>query len=327
MFTTPPSTYKNGSGRCKECRRVRRPRNSKIAVVCKNCGIEFKSYPSDNRQFCSRRCKGLASRGKREKHLIPVVCPVCDKNFEVWPYRIAENQTVYCSRSCSAIARPRVRKISTKNCLQCGLAFDVGGMGHSNKQQYCSHKCYSASLVGYSVIQHECLQCHAIFEKPNWKAYRSAKYCSRKCLHESQKISIAVICAECGRYFETFPARVQAQKYCDRECRRLVKPSRLRSGAFWKHHRHLCLVRDDFECQICGKQSESNHAHHIIKARLFDKNDVKRDQLDNLITLCASCHREAEHDLRYQDLWMEERGLEFPNKVDQDKVMRQMALI
>ena len=50
--------------------------------------------------------------------------------------------------------------------------------------------------------------------------------------------------------------------------------------------------RDDYTCQICGKNETSEdylHVHHIVPYRIFE------DQTnDNLITVCRACHIEIE---------------------------------
>ena len=50
--------------------------------------------------------------------------------------------------------------------------------------------------------------------------------------------------------------------------------------------RYACLERDNYFCQKCFRK-EQLEAHHIIA--LVDGGE---DVLENLITLCAACHRE-----------------------------------
>jgi 5-methylcytosine-specific restriction endonuclease McrA len=47
-------------------------------------------------------------------------------------------------------------------------------------------------------------------------------------------------------------------------------------------------MRDGNRCRNCGATSKLS-VHHIVKAR-----NGGRDTLDNLVTLCASCHRKAD---------------------------------
>ena len=50
--------------------------------------------------------------------------------------------------------------------------------------------------------------------------------------------------------------------------------------------RLMARRRDDYRCQRCAKTANKLHAHHIIPQQLGGE-----DSLDNLITVCADCHR------------------------------------
>jgi len=62
----------------------------------------------------------------------------------------------------------------------------------------------------------------------------------------------------------------------------------------WDIVRKQIYTRDNFTCQKCGiKYCDKNkmglHAHHIVPYRIS-----LDDSLNNLITLCSSCHRKEE---------------------------------
>jgi DEAD/DEAH box helicase domain-containing protein len=80
-------------------------------------------------------------------------------------------------------------------------------------------------------------------------------------------------------------------------------------GPNWAQQRQSALARDDFRCQTCGTTAASLaeagranqlHVHHIRPFREYGyipgQNESYRqaNQLDNLIVLCAACHRRAE---------------------------------
>jgi len=80
-------------------------------------------------------------------------------------------------------------------------------------------------------------------------------------------------------------------------------PHRFYSSKKWKETREEVLERDDHECQVCGKTKEENgralDVHHRTPLREFKREGGELDyetahNLDNLITLCRSCHREYE---------------------------------
>ena len=49
--------------------------------------------------------------------------------------------------------------------------------------------------------------------------------------------------------------------------------------------RQRVLKRDGWRCQICGS-SKDLHVHHLTR-----RSSLGHDVLDNLITLCAGCHK------------------------------------
>ena len=73
-------------------------------------------------------------------------------------------------------------------------------------------------------------------------------------------------------------------------------------GPNWQGQRRLALERDGRRCRTCGASGDeiTLHIHHIRPFREYGyvpgTNDNYRlaNQLDNLVTLCPSCHRRAE---------------------------------
>lgn len=70
-------------------------------------------------------------------------------------------------------------------------------------------------------------------------------------------------------------------------------------GSTWRLQRALARRRDQYRCQICGQpeQGVEHHVHHKIPFRQFTNAELA-NQLENLITLCANCHRKAEGVIR-----------------------------
>ncbi|NPA31680.1 MAG: DEAD/DEAH box helicase [Chloroflexi bacterium] len=68
-------------------------------------------------------------------------------------------------------------------------------------------------------------------------------------------------------------------------------------GPTWARARAAALERDGHRCRVCGGR-ENLHVHHIRPVRLFAR-AADAHRLDNLITLCARCHRRAE-----QHVWV-----------------------
>ncbi len=63
-------------------------------------------------------------------------------------------------------------------------------------------------------------------------------------------------------------------------------------GPEWRQQRTSCLQRDGFACQHCAA-TENLHVHHWEPYRFsFD------NSLENLVTLCADCHRDVHNSYR-----------------------------
>ncbi|MFZ5857373.1 MAG: DEAD/DEAH box helicase [Chloroflexota bacterium] len=85
-------------------------------------------------------------------------------------------------------------------------------------------------------------------------------------------------------------------------------------GPDWPKIRERVRARDGFRCQICGlpENGRQHDVHHKIPFRNFARSPKSPDlgaksgdfalreahRLDNLITLCPSCHRKAEQNVR-----------------------------
>ena len=64
----------------------------------------------------------------------------------------------------------------------------------------------------------------------------------------------------------------------------------------WKWRRREAIIRDDYACQKCGAQGGRKgdtqlHVHHIKPVA-----EGGSDDLENLETLCSSCHRSRHAD-------------------------------
>jgi DEAD/DEAH box helicase domain-containing protein len=66
-------------------------------------------------------------------------------------------------------------------------------------------------------------------------------------------------------------------------------------GSVWTSIRKLVLQRDKYTCQACGtlEREQPFHVHHKVPFRSFSS-AAQANQMDNLVTLCPACHRQAE---------------------------------
>lgn len=66
-----------------------------------------------------------------------------------------------------------------------------------------------------------------------------------------------------------------------------------RQNEVWSRIRQVVLDRDSYSCVLCGKTKPSRlHVHHILKRK-----DGGTHHIDNLVTVCPSCHVHADRDL------------------------------
>jgi hypothetical protein len=101
-------------------------------------------------------------------------------------------------------------------------------------------------------------------------------------------------------------------RHCPEDVRRKIsatlldgrEPAESNYGPDWHIQRTSCLQRDSFTCQDCGGDDDLD-VHHWEPYRFcFD------NSLENLVTLCAPCHRRM-HERYKREGWTQEAEHEF----------------
>jgi len=203
--------------------------------------------------------------------------------------------------------RTKVRSdLGTKRiCAHCGKEFAVKTIG----AVCCGVKCAS-QLRGEPPITVLCEQCGAPFEKsPKQTNHR---FCSVKCRNRhtnEQRFGPTPqsTCIVCGKTFRPFSHHTG--KFCSRDCLAAynIGPNNpmwkggweTYYGPNWRRQRRRARKRDGYKCQHCGvsesKLKRELDVHHIQPFRDFGGDYQKANRLSNLISLCAVCHKRAEH--------------------------------
>lgn len=123
---------------------------------------------------------------------------------------------------------------------------------------------------------------------------------------------VTLTCEQCDREMEVLQSRVarSSVRFCSANCRDMWLSENYHgeqhhswkggeSGyrGVWWYVRRQARKRDDYACQNCGvSKSElghNPHVHHVEPIRNFE-NPQDAHTLDNVVTLCPSCHYRIE---------------------------------
>ena len=144
-----------------------------------------------------------------------------------------------------------------------------------------------------------CQQCGKSFDPVNERPSHPAMYCSRSCSHAAQRTKVTLVCRQCGQSFQRKAYMVDWSQergpFCGFRCygrwqsEHMTGPanptynpdSTKRDAWNWQQSRQAALARDG-QCVDCGS-TRRLHVHHL--------GDPDNHALDNLATLCISCHR------------------------------------
>lgn len=191
----------------------------------------------------------------------------------------------------------------SKSCEICGKTFhknqNVSLRDWKEQSKFCSRTCYWKSKL--KPITLECETCGIKFAPKFWN--KRARFCSRQCRNISLRKPVPN-CDVCGK-----PVKKTGRRFCSPGCKvtwyraenvynYLGEDSRefphdLTFLAFWE--KRASLIRDrDKVCRHCGKTPKVNgralDVHHIIPYRISKDNSP-----ENLVALCRSCHKRADH--------------------------------
>ena len=143
-----------------------------------------------------------------------------------------------------------------KKCVVCFTEYYVRN-DRAKNSKYCSHKCWAER--GENKIESVCVSCGS-----NITAYRERKYCSKLCAAKDM-------------------VGEKAPKWIDGKS---LQRDRARLSTELSEWRNAVYKRDNYTCQTCGDNT-TIHAHHIVE---WAKDESKRFDLNNGITLCIICH-------------------------------------
>lgn len=263
--------------------------------------------PSYTKTVCSQ-CGGLNGTKSAVCTDCQCKCPKCG-NQKRKPSKQCKECYTAIQKSNPSLAiqlrTPQVRKKATKSlndfylktghsrAKQCPIC-NIGFIGHTQVQVYCSSKCAAIPTANKRRKQVEaiCLVCGNTFSHS--KCRIDAKYCSKACWSNRR---VKKDCLNCGKTIESYGAT----KFCSKKCVKIyrvgenapawkdgksLERERLRLGPEIKIWRKAVFSRDNHTCQQCGVNKELQ-AHHIKEWATHP--DLRFD-INNGVTLCIDCH-------------------------------------
>lgn len=168
-------------------------------------------------------------------------------------------------------------------------------------------------------VQKTCPICNKTFYIRLCKA-EQRKFCSRECYKKSvygegnpsyKNAKREKDCEYCGKEFSYFPSVRKDAKFCSRSC---LAKSRLGENASnwkgghkqyygnnWIFKREKARQRDNYTCQNCGiKEKDLGRELDVHHIKPFDvcENYQEANNINNLMSLCYSCHHIIEKESR-----------------------------
>lgn len=199
---------------------------------------------------------------KRSENQPPVTlsCINCDATYSAFASQVKWRGSSYCSMDCSR----EHRKKKPKKCVECEVEF--------------------------------------LPRNPQYEKMGMSKFCSHKCQwsysHKTNPRRFDFNCIICGKTFERFSANIRKGKprYCSRACQgkgKVREGSTTSRGAGWGEIRQTVRRRDSDRCVKCGEPDATGRklaVDHVIPWLLVKSDPSVGNHLDNLASLCSSCH-------------------------------------
>ncbi len=142
-----------------------------------------------------------------------------------------------------------------------------------------------------------------------------------KHFHEGKKKEkVGIICKFCFKEFFVVPYQIKIRKFCSWSCSN-NNNSRFKEGSLnnnwqggksfelyplgWtKTFKEQVRLRDNYKCQVCGCSEVENNRRLSIHHIDYDKKNLN---INNLISLCNSCHTKTNKKRNYWENYFEEK--------------------
>lgn len=209
--------------------------------------------------------------------------------------------------------------LPNRKCAGCGSAF----YDPQSRRTYCDNCDSNAGTANGNwkgaKESVECERCDSTFKY--YPSNKEGLYCP-ECVassdeflgdaHRKDAERVATECDQCDDPMNVLQSRLDRGegRFCSRDCvgdwlsenvvgehhHQWMNGETTYRGDWWKVRRKA-RERDGHECRICGAtagdETRKLDVHHLRPVREFDNSQDAHD-LDNVVTLCRSCHRKAE---------------------------------
>ncbi|MDQ0245998.1 5-methylcytosine-specific restriction endonuclease McrA/endogenous inhibitor of DNA gyrase (YacG/DUF329 family) [Bacillus fengqiuensis] len=245
----------------------------------------------------------------RKKH--PFNCSFCGEEF--YAYKKGKATQKFCSPKCSNEAQ---RNGKEYECESCGKRL-IRTPGNIKNKIYCSKKCADEGKRGVSInsVEKVIFTCEVCLEtKKVLPCYAEKRMvCSTVCRDKLLSIrgTVTVKCTNCNKDVKRRKSRIRGKmNFCSDECMityfresdfmkgenspNFIGGGTKYYGPDWSNQRRKARTRDGYCCQDCGiSEKELDReldVHHITPFRFFE-DSAEANRLENLVCLCADCHR------------------------------------
>lgn len=288
---------------------------------CRACGSKVTRAPWEfeqhEHQFCSQDCL--------HKPAFDDTCSQCGDGLTVSLKQLHAGENTFCGEQChTRYFQANPSNPTTLACSTCGDDVVRNSAAASEiADTYCSPECRAegSRVSRESLISDLKETTEQLGETPTlsditthakhaidtyYRRFESYQEAVREAGLSPNQQSVEIQCANCGQARTRAASLADNRNFCDQECYfewtrdgGLADDNNRKPeyGSNWPHQRKKARERDDFTCQSCGMGKKEHldiygqvpHVHHITPWHEFEDQE-RRNDLNNLIVFCASCH-------------------------------------
>jgi len=250
--------------------------------TCPTCGTVFET----------RRGLGVHHSTVHDERLPNRTCAECEDAF------YSDYEKKYCSEDCRLAAMDYTGEANPNYC----------GAKESTTCRICGEQFeyYPSNKDGR--VCPDCVETEDRREQPSLSGSDNPRWDGGK---------VTLDCENCDVSFDRYPSQIESEvALCSDDCRREWLSEAFRGdghpnwkggtpdsyGPGWNAVRREALERDGHECVLCATSDEdlgrNPDVDHITPVRAFRESEnhelADAHHLDNVVTLCPTCHRNAE---------------------------------